>query len=81
MCLKGLMESIALQYIFESTFIFIFCICYLHHEKRKNSQQSSRTVKKVCDIPVPSRDVTNQTLPGGAGGNNLIIPAQTEFTK
>jgi hypothetical protein len=34
------------------------------------------TVKKVNDFPVPSRDVTYQTLPGG---NNLIIPGQREF--
>ncbi len=34
------------------------------------------TVKKVVDFPVPSREVTNQTLPGG---DNLIIPVQGEF--
>ncbi len=34
------------------------------------------TVKKVTDFPVSSRDVTNQTLPGG---NNLVIPHQGEF--
>jgi hypothetical protein len=38
------------------------------------------TVKKVSDIPVPSRDVTCQSLPG-LGGNNLIIPAQGEIGK
>ncbi len=31
---------------------------------------------KVNDFLVPSRDVTNQTLPGG---NNLIFPGQGEF--
>jgi hypothetical protein len=35
------------------------------------------TVKKVCGFPVPSRDVTNQTLP--LAGNILIIPGQGEF--
>jgi hypothetical protein len=30
------------------------------------------TVKKVIDFPVPIRDVTNQTLPGG---EYLVIPA------
>ncbi len=34
------------------------------------------TVKKVSDFPVPSRNVTNQGLPGR---ENLIIPGQGEF--
>ncbi len=34
------------------------------------------TVKKVIVFPVPSRDITNQTL---SDGNNIIIPAQGEF--
>jgi hypothetical protein len=34
------------------------------------------TVKKVSDSPVPSRHVTNKTIPGQ---NNLIIPGQGEF--
>jgi hypothetical protein len=38
----------------------------------------SYTVKKVNEFPVPSRDDTNQTLPGG---NNLTIPGQGEFGK
>jgi hypothetical protein len=33
-------------------------------------------VYTVTDFPVPSRDVTNQTLPGR---DNLIIPRQGEF--
>jgi hypothetical protein len=35
------------------------------------------TVEKVIVFPVPSRDVTDQTLPGRE--NNLIIPGQGEF--
>jgi hypothetical protein len=34
------------------------------------------TVKKVNDFPVPSRDVTYQTLPGR---ENLIISGHGEF--
>jgi hypothetical protein len=33
--------------------------------------------KKVCYFPVPSRDVTDETL--SLDGNNLIIPAHGEF--
>jgi hypothetical protein len=33
-------------------------------------------LKKFTDFPVPSRDVTNQTLPGR---DNLIVPGQGEF--
>jgi hypothetical protein len=36
------------------------------------------TVKKVTDFPVPSRDVTYQTL---LEGNNLIIPAARETSR
>jgi hypothetical protein len=35
------------------------------------------TVKKVIDFPVPSRDVTYQTL----AGKNLIIPGLGELDK
>jgi hypothetical protein len=33
--------------------------------------------KKISDFPVPSGDVTYQTLPGRE--SNLIIPGQEEF--
>jgi hypothetical protein len=38
--------------------------------------QASKLKKKVTDFPVPSRDVTSQTLPSG---KNLINPGQGEF--
>jgi hypothetical protein len=37
------------------------------------------TVKKFSDFPVPSQDVTYQTL--DLAGNNLIIPRQGKFSK
>ncbi len=37
------------------------------------------TVKNVSDFLVPSRDVTNQTVP--LAGNKSIIPRQGEFGK
>ncbi len=49
-----------------------------HREKRKTNEDTLQhpastdikcTVKKVSDIPVPSRDVTYQSLPG-LGRNN-----------
>ncbi len=35
----------------------------------KTTMPTPYTVKKVIDVPVPSRDVTNQTLPGGENFN------------
>jgi hypothetical protein len=35
-----------------------------NHSARSNPQRSPHTIKKVSDIPVPSRDVTYQSLPG-----------------
>ncbi len=37
------------------------------------SERPDYTVKKVIVFPVPSRDVTNQTLPGRAGINQLFF--------
>jgi hypothetical protein len=38
--------------------------------------QKLTAVDHVSDFPVPSRDVTNQTI---LAGNSLIIPGQGEF--
>jgi hypothetical protein len=37
--------------------------------------------KKVCDFPIPSRDVTYSYTILSPGENNLIIPGQGEFGK
>jgi hypothetical protein len=44
---------------------------------RHNYRTSVQCKKKVTDFPVPSRDVTDLTLP--LAGNILIIPGQGEF--
>ncbi len=43
-----------------------------------HSRGLTYTVKKVTDFSVPSRDVTDKTLPGG---ENLIIPGQRKFAQ
>ncbi len=45
-------------------------------QRWQESVGKSNTVKKISDFPVPSRDITNQTLPEG---NSLIIPGQGKF--
>jgi hypothetical protein len=48
-------------------------------KKKRLNKTSKYTVKKAIDFPVPSRDVTDQTLLRLLAGNNLIIPGQGEF--
>jgi hypothetical protein len=40
-------------------------IVFLYPAGKKEVNIIAYTVKKVSDFPVPNRDVTNQTLPGG----------------
>ncbi len=39
-----------------------------------------RTSKKISDVPFPSRDVTNKTLPGGKITDLFFKSASAEFT-
>jgi hypothetical protein len=44
-----------------------FCIFLEEQREGKKARETTpvpHTVKKARDIPVPSRDVTNKTLPG-----------------
>ncbi len=58
-------------------------ICTVTHACSQGQNSNRKyTVKKLFDIPVPSRNVTHQTLPGLEYFiNDVIIPVQGEFGK
>ncbi len=62
--LKGYMKK--LSFCKMHTQCLNLCLPILHNELAVSFEQINKiyTVKMVGDIPVPSRDVTNQTFPG-----------------
>jgi hypothetical protein len=46
------------------TYIIISCEPQRDHIQYAERRKQCTLQKKNCDFPVPSRDVTNQTLPG-----------------